>query len=153
MRIIIGLFLCLVAGALFAKSGFPVGCKAIVMRGQTVNLKTKHAKTMFIHNISSSDLWLTHPVTGEGANAGWTSRIQAGNWSALAVDKPSFILGCIESKPGHEQEVPCEGAIQACQWRQANPPKGEKGTFWAAEDQPLAVLTAALESRGFVLKE
>ncbi len=151
MRIIVSLCIWLIAGALFAESSFPKGCSAVVVKGQTVTLKAKHNKIVFIHNVAGSDLWVTHPVSSEGAGAGWTSRIQADHWSALAIDKPNFILGCIESKPGHEQEIPCEGAILVCQWAHVNAPKGEKGTFWAAEDQTLNALTSAVGSRGFVL--
>ena len=151
MRILASFCFLLLSSYVFAESTLPVGCQAVAVQGEAVTLKSKKSKLVFIHNISNSDVWITHPVTEPGASAGWTSRLQSGNWSALAVNKPSFILNCIESKPGHEQQVPCEGAIAVCQWSGVKIPSNDQGTFWAGEDQSLAALTAAVGARGFVL--
>lgn len=142
-------FLCSVAAV--AESILPVGCQAVAVQGESVTLQSEKNKLVFIHNVTTADLWLTHPVTEPSASAGWTSRLQAGNWSALAVDKPAFTLTCIESRPGHEQQIPCEGAIAVCDWQGVTIPKKEKGTFWAGEDMSLPALTAAIGGRGFVL--
>jgi hypothetical protein len=152
MRVLTSLCFLLMFSYVFAESVLPTGCQAIAVQGEAVTLKSKNSKLVFIHNISNSDVWITHPVTNPGVSAGWTSRIQAGNWSALAVDKPPFILNCIESRPGHEQQIPCEGALAVCQWRSVKIPSSkEQGTFWAGEDQSLAALTTAIGARGFVL--
>ena len=71
---------------------------------------------MMIHNISEMDLWITHPISDPSAGAGWSSRLQSKRWSAFALGSQSFELSCIESKPGHEQQVPCAGALVVCQW-------------------------------------
>jgi len=151
MRFFIWLCLGLLSSTSYAEATLPVGCEAIAVQGDAVTLKAKKPKVIFIHNLSKNDLWLTHPVTNPSASAGWTSRIQADHWSALAVDKPSFVVTCIESQPGHEQQIPCEGTIAVCQWKGAKFPEKEQGTFWAGEDLPLAELTAAIGGRGFVL--
>ena len=151
MRIFFGSCIWLLSFALFAESTLPTGCNAIAVQGQSVTLKGKHSKLVFIHNLSSTDLWITHPVTDPGASAGWTSRIQADHWSALTIDKSPFVLTCIESRPGHEQQVPCEGAIAVCQWKGVKTPENGKGTFWVSEDLSLSALTAAIGGRGFVL--
>ncbi len=137
--------------SVFAESTLPAGCQPVAVQGESVTLKSKNSKLVFIHNLTTSDLWITHPVTNAGASAGWTSRLQGGNWSALALDKPPFILTCIESKPGHEQQVPCEGAIAVCQWSNVKTPANAQGTFWAAEDMSLPALKAAIGGRGFTL--
>lgn len=134
-----------------ADASLPTGCRAIKVQGNTVTLTAKKSKLVLIHNLAKTDLWLTHPVQEPSASAGWTSRIQSDHWSALAVDQPSFVVSCVESRPGHEQEIPCEGAIAVCQWKGAKMPAGQTGTFWASEDLSLAELTAALGGRGFVL--
>lgn len=151
MRLLASFFFLLLSSNIFAESTLPVGCQAVTVQGESVTLKSKKNKLVFIHNLTSSDLWITHPVTEPSASAGWTSRLQPGNWSALAVEKPPFILNCIESRPGHEQQVPCEGAIAVCQWRGVKVPGIEQGTFWAGEDKSLSALTAAIGARGFVL--
>lgn len=151
MRVLVSFCLCLISSVLFAESTLPKGCQAIAVQGESVTLKSKNSKLFFIHNITNSDLWITHPVTNPGASAGWTTRLQAGNWSALAMDKPPFEISCIESRPGHEQQVPCEGAIAVCQWKGVKIPAGSEGTFWAGEDMSLAALTAAIGGRGFIV--
>lgn len=151
MRLFISLSLLLFSLVTHAEASLPKGCAALAVQGDSVTLSAKTPKVIFIHNLSQTDLWLTHPVVNASASAGWTSRIQADHWSALAVDKASFIISCIESTPGHEQGIPCEGAIAVCQWKGAKIPEKEKGTFWAGEDLNLAELIAAIGGRGFVL--
>lgn len=152
MRLLILFCLSLCSVTLWAEATLPTGCQAIAVQGNSVMLKAKKkSKLIFIHNLSSTDLWLTHPVNEPSASAGWTSRIQADHWSALAVNQPTFEVTCIESRPGHEQQVPCEGAIAVCQWKGATIPAKDEGTFWAGEDLPLAELTAVIGGRGFVL--
>ncbi|KTD33960.1 hypothetical protein Lmor_1942 [Legionella moravica] len=151
MRIVFSFCLLFVSACLWAESTLPDGCQAVAVQGESVTLKSKSSKLVFIHNLTSADLWITHPVTNPGASAGWTTRLQAGNWSALAVDKPPFELNCIESRPGHEQQVPCEGAIAVCQWKGVKIPSGSEGTFWVGEDMSLNALTAAVGGRGFKL--
>lgn len=151
MKLLMSISLLCLSFAGFAESTLPAGCQALAVQGETVTVKAKEAKLVFIHNITGNDLWITHPVADSGASAGWTSRLESGNWSALALDKPPFIIGCIESKPGHEQQIPCEGSIAVCQWTQVTVPEGQQGTFWAAENMSLSALTAAVGGRGFVL--
>lgn len=151
MKLFFSFCLLLGSSCLFAESTFPAGCDPVAVQGESVTIKAKKSKLVFIHNITTADLWITHPVSNPGASAGWTSRLQAGNWSALSVDKPPFELNCIESRPGHEQQVPCEGAIAVCQWKGVKIPAGAQGTFWAGEDMSLSALTAAIGGRGFVL--
>lgn len=125
-------------------------CKPIRVQGETVMLSAKKPLLVMINNLSKSDLWITHPVSEPSASAGWSSRLQAGNWSALALDKDSFELSCIESKPGHEQQVPCSGVISVCEW-QVNMPAKAAGTYWAGENMALSALTTQLGGRGFEL--
>ena len=151
MRILFSICLLLSSAHLFAESTFPNGCQAIAVQGEAVAIKSKKSKLVFVHNLSKSDIWITHPVADPGASAGWTTRLQPDNWSALAVDKSPFIINCIESRPGHEQQVPCEGVIAVCKWSKVKVPASGEGTFWVGEDMSLSALTAAVGGRGFVL--
>lgn len=137
----------------FAESTFPVGCYPLPIKGELVTLKSKKSKLFFIHNLTNADLWITHPVSNEGVSAGWTSRLQADNWSALTVEKSPFTLSCIESKPGHEQQIACEGAIAVCQWKDIKGSAEPKGSYWVSEDMSLASLGAAVGNRGFNLPQ
>jgi hypothetical protein len=106
---------------------------------------------VMIHSLSTLDLWVTHPIKEPDLSAGWSSRLQAGHWSALLVNDRQFELVCMESIPGHEQQVPCAGLLAICQWPKVSSPKAETATFWAGEDLSLSELTAHIGSRGFVL--
>lgn len=151
MRYILTIVLALTLPQAWAGEIFPTGCKPIVVQEELLKLSAEQPALVMIHNLSNMDLWITHPVSEQTASAGWSSRLQAGNWSALAVSDKSFELSCIESRPGHEQQVPCAGLLAACQWPNISMPKKEKGTFWAGEDMNLTALKAHVGSRGFVL--
>ncbi len=142
---------CMFAVNVHAEEIFPNGCKAVMVEGEALNLSAKKRALVMIHNLSSIDLWVTHPVTEASANAGWSSRLDAGNWTALALDDASFELSCIESRPGHEQQVPCAGLLSVCQFSPVKATKAESGTFWAGENMALSALMAHVGSRGFVL--
>ncbi|WP_133128128.1 hypothetical protein [Legionella nagasakiensis] len=137
-----------------AEEILPAGCKAIKVNGDSVMLTAPNPVLIMLHNISNMDLWVTHPVSEPNASAGWSSRLQAGNWSALALQNKSFELTCIESKPGHEQQVACADVLAVCQWPGGSmPAQGEATTYWAGEDMSLSALTAYLGRRGFELPE
>jgi len=151
MKCILSIILIIVTFCSRAEEIFPVGCNALVVHEEAMTLVTEKPTVVMIHNLSTIDIWITHPVSDPSASAGWSSRLQAGNWSALALDSKSFELSCIESRPGHEQQIPCAGVLAACQWPTATVPKGETSTYWAGEDMPLSALTAHIGSRGFKL--
>jgi hypothetical protein len=132
-------------------SSSPADCNPIKITGEVLTLGVKKPTVILLQNISEGTLWLTHPVKDPGASAGWTSQIQGGKWSAMVLTEKKFILHCTESRPGHEQQIACEGAITACIWKKAKIPNEEKGTFWATEDKSLSDLKAALLARGFTL--
>ena len=151
MRIILSVMLLLVTLSAAANEIFPVGCSPLVIKDETIKLSTDKPVLVMIHNLSTINLWMTHPELEPSVNAGWNSQLHAGNWAALALDKKLFELTCIESRPGHEQQVPCAGLVVACQWLKGRTPEKESGTFWAGEDMVLSALKAHVGSRGFIL--
>lgn len=136
-----------------AQEIFPNGCTPLVVDGELVKLSTKKPVVVMLHNLSNNDLWITHPAdTDPGAQAGWSSQLNGGKWSALALDETkSFQLSCIESRPGHEQQIPCAGVLAVCKWINITMPEKKSGVFWAGENMDLAPLKAYIERMGFVL--
>jgi hypothetical protein len=151
MKLIFSLVLVLLASIVNADENILTSCEPITVEGESVVLSAKNPVLVMIHNQSKTDLWITHPVSDPSASAGWSSRLQADNWSALALDKKSFELSCIESKPGHEQQIPCTGVISACRWSVMTMPAQITNTFWAGEDMTLSALITHLGGRGFRL--
>ncbi|KTD45799.1 hypothetical protein Lrub_2596 [Legionella rubrilucens] len=143
--------LMLVSAAVKAEEKAPASCQPVAVQGESVMLSAKKPLLILIHNLSKNDLWITHPVSDPSASAGWSSRLQSDKWSALALDKEAFELSCIESKPGHEQQIPCTGAIAVCQWPVVTMPAQSSGTFWAGEDMTLSALLTHLGGNGFGL--
>lgn len=149
MKIVLWICTLLLSLPAIAANVLPKGCTPIAVQQDTVTIKNKKPRLVFIHNTTENDLWITHQVVDSGANAGWSSRLQANKWSALVVAKGPFAIECIESKPGHEQQIPCPGAIVMCQWKKSKMPKDHKGDYWAAEDMTLRALMAAIGDKGF----
>lgn len=151
MKLWITCFLLLMTAIGQAQEGFPPTCQPVSVKGETVTLQPKQPGIFLIQNLSTGDIWITHPVSEPGASAGWSSRLEAGNWSALNADAKDFELSCIESRPGHEQQIACEGVIAVCNWSNVKLPENAKGTFWAGENMTLPALTAELGGRGYVV--
>lgn len=151
MQYIMFLIVAFLSTGAIGKTASVASCKPIPVKGDTVIIKTKKPALLFIHNLSTIDLWITHPVSEPSASAGFSSRLQASNWSALALSQKTFELSCIESKPGHEQQIPCEGSISICQLRDSSITKNANGMFWAGENMKLGKLKEYLGTRGFKL--
>lgn len=152
MRIILSVIFALCALTAHAEIVMPQDCKPVTIEGETVQLSTLTPQVFLVHNMSNMDLWVTRPVAEAGAAAGWSSRLQAGNWSAFALNEKAFELSCIESKPGHEQQVPCSGVLLVCEWAGVKQPADLKnGTYWAGEDMSLTALKTYIARRGFVM--
>ena len=128
----------------------PSNCHILSQQTAEVKLTSKKSSMVVFYNHSALDLWLIHPVKEGTMGAGWTSRLQPGNFTALALQDKEFIIQCISSKPGHEQHVPCLGVTNICQWADVTYPKNsEQGTYWAAENKKLTPLMQDLQKRGF----
>ena len=153
MNYVLSIALLFLSWNLNAEEIFPAGCTPLVVSGELVVLPAAKSTVTMIHNLSNTDLWITHPVSEPNASAGWSSRLQAGNWSALALNDKAFELSCIESSPGHEQQTPCSAVLAVCLWSAAAMPEKTSGTYWAAEDMQLSPLTAYIKRRGFVFSE
>ncbi|MDX2345322.1 MAG: hypothetical protein QNK11_00410 [Legionella sp.] len=132
--------------AVHAEEVYPAACKPFVIHGESVKFPAGTPRVVMLHNLSQFDVWITHSIE-------LNSRLQSNLWSALALDKHAFELSCIESKPGHEQQVSCEETLAVCEWPITTRPKHTKGIVWAGENMPLSTLTAYISRRGFELPQ
>lgn len=153
MNYLILILLSFLACNTYAEEIFPQGCEPFVVSGELIELPATKSAVAMIHNLSNTELWVTHPVSEPNASAGWSSRLQAGRWSALTLNDKAFQLSCIESSPGHEQQIACTAVVAVCLWKTINQPDGASDTYWAAENRPLSSLIAYIKRRGFVLSE
>jgi hypothetical protein len=134
-----------------AQEVFPKECIPLLIDGELIAIPAADSRIIMIHNLSTVDLWITHPISKPGASAGWSSRLQSGNWSALSMNHAQFELSCIESRPGHEQQISCKHVVGVCEWPTSARPKKPTGIFWAAENMALSPLIAYIGRHGFMV--
>lgn len=128
------LLLCVVVAYAQAESFNPKGCRTVSLQNGALTLTKIRPARIFMHNTTGAKLWVTHPDTDINNKVNWLSQIQAGHWSILALSRPSFALICIESQPGHEQQVPCESVLDFCALSKDTHNEVDKKTMWLAED-------------------
>ena len=91
-------------------------CKPIVVNKDPVVLSSDKPVIIMVHNPSANALWITHSSSPHSSTS-FSSLLDPGRWSALRLNGKdgAFELNCVESRPGHEQQVPCIGLISLCQ--------------------------------------
>lgn len=137
----------------YAEEIFPPACKAFAVKGESAKLPVGTPRVVMLHNISEFDLWITHTASANDNTEDFSSRLQANLWSALALEKKAVEINCIESRPGHEQQISCEQTLAVCEWPITSRPENMQGVFWAGENMPLSALTAYIGRRGFELPQ
>ncbi len=140
-------FLLLITTVSYADEALPTSCKAVAINNEGLVL-SKTPVLVMVHNSSDLDLWLLSSLSDHAF--GESSHLQAGNWSALIASKEKIAVRCIESKPGHEQQISCKTVIAICEWPAVTLPKqGLNDELWAAENQHLAPLLEKLGGHGY----
>lgn len=154
MKFLTILLLYIVSIPTLAQEVYPNGCVPWSIHDAIPTFEYKQPVILMFHNLSDNDLWVTNPATEKGSQTGLSSLVQAGQWSALAInkDKTSLPIKCIESKPGHEQAISCSDVLAICQWPKTQFPEVDSGIFWAGENMHLAPLQAFLARQGYVLQ-
>ena len=125
-------------------------CRSVSIKEDS-SISVKKDAVVFLHNVGSKKLWVTHPVKEASASAGWASELDPKRWSGLYLPKSegSFALACVQSEPGHEQHVPCSSTLQICVLTVDKKPKTATSAFWAVENQAKSALLPGLGQRGF----
>ena len=86
-------------------------CQPVPVGGESLTLHVEKTAFFLIYNRASTDVWLSHSM----ADSDLTTRIAPKKWVGLILTPSDFVGQCIESKPGHEQQMPCEEMIRICQ--------------------------------------
>jgi hypothetical protein len=148
MRYLFVVLMCYVT-SLMAEEMYPIGCEPLVVDSENVELAADKYSLIMLHNISNNDLWVIQKLKADSAKSIFTGKISPGKWSTLVVNKKAVKFYCVESKPGHEQQVSCMDVLAICQWPKAIIPKKIKGISWASEDMEILQLIAYIERQGF----
>ncbi len=126
----------------------PAGCMPIVI-SELIHLPPGKPRLILLHNLSETTLWLIPRANTTKANL--SSALAPQQWSSLHLDQHALTIGCIESKPGHEQEIACHDRVAVCEWIPNRHPKKPSGIVWAAENMTLTPLIAYLGRHGFIV--
>jgi hypothetical protein len=102
-------------------------------------------RLFIIKNVGGYTVLVNHNTPNTpGAHAGWASKIDGGNASAIAINQPNFSLFCMGYKPPQFGVVNCQSVLSVC----AYPPlKNGVGNFWVAENKSLEDVEKALVQR------
>lgn len=88
--------------------------------------------------------------TLSGISTAWTARIDAGQWSALALTHPQFVVNCFGRKPGAIGYVDCASVLLVCSYPHAKSSSGV-GSHWIAENSSLLNVLTSVEQHGINL--
>jgi len=111
-----------------------------------LNNSGQHQSRIFqIQNMDAGQVKLDHfTETDPGMSAGWASSIDSGMISLLAMNQPNFAIKCMINNPPVEWGlIDCRRVLQVC----AITPKQSLGSFWIAENKPLAEILKTLRER------
>ena len=108
-------------------------CQTFTFTDTNIALTTNEPLVIVIHNISDKKVYLNDN------NTAIPSLIEKDRWSQFSLVKKSIVISCIESLPGHEQQVPCKEVISACQFPLKS--KHITTTGWLAENLQNSPLT------------
>ncbi len=141
---LVWLMLWLGSSTTYAQEVLPPGCKAYAIHGDSIKFSAKTtAKVFMLHNLSAGDIWLVSPQL--------STQLAKGRWSALTLDDAPIELQCVESRPGHEQQISCSNVFAVCQWPAAKNPNNAPSTAFVGENMQLSALIAYLGRQGFEL--
>lgn len=143
------LALSLVCSLTQAKEILPKGCKSLVIEGSLISIPKGEPRLIALHNLTQTDLWVTHPVTEGDISTSLSSQLQKDKWSLLKMNHTAFTLSCIESKPGHEQQISCKHVISACEWPTIKKQQ-KQDILWVAENMTLSPLIAYATRKGWM---
>lgn len=87
---------------------FPKGCRSIGFE------RIKNRMEVMLYNLSDNDVWVTYIPKGASFEAEKSVRLKAHHWSTFVHGKDRMRFLCTESRPGHEQQVPCSSVITTC---------------------------------------
>lgn len=133
-----------------AGSGFSFSGKELILNKGTGGVLNLY----LIHNTSEDTIYMNHEVKNDpGAQAGWSTELGPGNWTAFSLDKVNFNFTCGKMVPGKFDQVSCGDELSACKFTNAEFSKSAKGSYWVSENKTLEETLATIKSRGITVSK
>lgn len=130
------------------QSGLSFTNQGLTLTGQTGQ---PSQRLYLMQNKTGTPVIVNHPQKeNAGAKAGWETKIDSGQWSALLVNKPSFALSCISRYGETDNIVPCAIVLMVCQLPHVIVSQKDQvgGAYWVAENMTLNRVLFSLQQRG-----
>lgn len=113
-----------------------------------LNIGEHQSRVFQIQNIGQGKVLLDHfSETDPGMSAGWSSSLDGGNFSLLAMNQPNFGLKCMISNPPVEWGlIDCKRVLSVC----SITPKQALGSFWVSENKSFPDTQKTLKQRRII---
>ena len=111
----------------------------------------ENSAVYMLQNTSDQSIYVNHPADHPGtASAGWASRLDPNQWSALALDRENFAITCHAIlNQGKIQDVPCANVLNV---KRIKASTNTSGSYWIAENMPYKKVLQVMGSRGFKIE-
>jgi hypothetical protein len=122
-----------------------VNASAIIL-----NTQNNASQLFFVHNMSKQTVLLNKGNRNMGAaNAGWSSDLDAGKWSAINLTKvKNFELVCQKNAAGPNAALNCSKVLFVCHAKNVHYQAAPTSAYWITENQTEKNFIKAIQQRG-----
>ena len=149
--------ICILSLASVAQAEVKFSCNPIKLQSQDKNIilagpdSSGVAQVYFFKNTGTQGVWIDHP-THRTANAGWSSYVRTGHWSAFLLNRKNFEISCSVIQPGKVDNLNCANVISVCTPKEVSFKTPPKGSYWLAEDKSWDDIVKDVTRRGVAIK-
>ncbi len=103
-----------------------------------------------LQNISDQPVYINHPAEHPGtASAGWMSRLDEKQWSALMLTRKNFMITCQSNLANAIKEQPaCKKLIKIYRFKPQTLSTDKQGNYWIVENKSLNRVIKNMNIRG-----
>lgn len=139
-------------------NNYPVNCVRkgvgikdwkVVARKNPLATKTQ---LLLLTNVRKQPIYIDMYKKDPGASAGWLTRLDPQNWSALTTGMKHFAFVCLQQNGNKGlRKVDCGHYINGC-WMTVNrKPHPNDGSYWVVDNKLLQAAYLIMNQRGFKL--
>ena len=135
---------------------YPLNCNdnGILFRNWKIHLTRNrlatHPQLLWLTNTSRQAVIIDMVNKHPSASAGWSSKIDPQNWSAMLQQKSRFALQCFTAD-GKYRHIDCGNMISACWMPVKAAKKVLNGNYWVSENRSMQGTYENIDHRGFYL--
>lgn len=132
---------------------FPKNCQPMSDIKDSIAFKAKGQALFYLHNKGDNPIYMVFRNATGTAHAGWTSKIDPKQWSALTIEDRTLPFHCVEQTPRSEQRISCKRVIEACLFKHVLFSKESIGSYWVADNEGLEMVDEKVRAKGVQFKD